>query len=259
MTSLVFPTYNPGPAVDATVSAALDLVRARPDPWEVLFVCDGCTDGTPERLDRLLDEAGDPRVRALSYPANRGKGYAVRVGLLAARGDVRLFTDVDLHYFEAVPRVAAALRAGGRCVVASRYHPDSRLVLPFGLLPYAVGRRVQSWAFVRLVRTLLPVRASDTQAGLKGMTAAVAEAVVPNLACDGFAFDGELLAACGRYGIPVAEVPVTVRYDDASTSTGGLTAARMVRQLWRVRRRWAADAFPPPAAALARPALARAA
>ncbi|MFO0851863.1 MAG: glycosyltransferase [Gemmataceae bacterium] len=249
MTSLVFPAYNPGPGVADTWAAAVALRRGRPDPWEVLFVCDGCTDGTPARLERLRRETADRRFRILSYPTNYGKGHAVRVGLLEARGDVRLFADVDLAYrFDDIARLADELYHGAQVAVGSRDHPDSLVQVPARHLGYVYRRRVQSLIFGGVVRRLLPLTVIDTQAGLKGMTAEVAERVVPNLTADGFGFDCELLAACGRYGIPVTEVPVCVRYHDAASSTGGLrTAARMLREVWRVRKRWPATGFPPPA------------
>src|SRR5439155_16375645 len=107
VTSLVFPTFNPGSAVERTWAAVRDFFRARPDPWEAVFVCDGCTDGTVERLEALAADANDPRLRIIAYAPNRGKGYAVRTGLLAARGAWRVFTDVDLAYgFGDVSRLA---------------------------------------------------------------------------------------------------------------------------------------------------------
>src|SRR5262249_55559538 len=104
--SLVLPTYNPGPRLERTWREISDLLRTAADPWEVLFICDGCTDGTPERLAGLC-QALPQQVRFLSYAPNRGKGYAVRRGLLEARGPWRLFTDVDLAYsLDDVQRVA---------------------------------------------------------------------------------------------------------------------------------------------------------
>ena len=58
MTSLVFPAYNPGPAVERTWAAVRDFLRARPDPWEALFVCDGCTDGTAALAREAADRMG---------------------------------------------------------------------------------------------------------------------------------------------------------------------------------------------------------
>ncbi len=236
MISLVLPAYNPGPAVADAWHALRDFVRGRPDRWEVVIVLDGCTDGTAERLDRL--QGRDARFRVVSYPDNRGKGHAVRTGLLAARGDVRLFTDIDLAYgFDDIARLADELLAGAQVAVASRTHPDSQVQLPANLLGYAYRRNVQSALFGRVARRLLPIDQTDTQAGLKGMTADVARHVLPLLSCDGFGFDCELLTACSAASIPVVEVPVRVRYDGGST-TGPRTGLRMLRELWAIRRRW---------------------
>jgi glycosyltransferase involved in cell wall biosynthesis len=213
-----------------------------PGSWEILFVCDGCTDGTPDRL-RELSQARADRVRVLSYLPNRGKGYAVRRGLAAATGQWRVFTDVDLAYgFDDVLRVTQALKGGADAAIASRLHPDSRVTLPYRLQGYAYRRYLQSLVFARLVRWLLPVRQADTQAGLKGLTARAVEAVLPRLRCDGFGFDCELLTACVRHGFRIAEVPVSVRYDDANSTTGWRSMGRMIRDLWQIRRAWPADA-----------------
>ena len=134
LTSLVFPTYNPGPMLERTWRELMQFLRRIPGSWEVLFVCDGCTDGTPARLATLA-RAEAERVRVLTHTPNRGKGYAVRRGLEAAGGEWRLFTDVDLAYgFDDVLRVAEALQAGARWPsprgpipkVKCCYQPDCR-------------------------------------------------------------------------------------------------------------------------------------
>ncbi|HJZ59330.1 MAG TPA: glycosyltransferase [Gemmataceae bacterium] len=238
LTSLVLPAYNPGPAVERIWAAVEQFLADRPDPWEALFVLDGCTDGTPERLERLA-RTTDRRIRVLSYPHNRGKGFAVRTGLLAAQGAVRVFTDVDLAYsFDDMVRVAHAVRSGAPVAIASREHPHSEVRLPVGLLAYVRQRHRQSRVFGALARLLLPIAQRDTQAGLKGMTAAVARCLLPELGCDGFGFDCELLTACARSGVPVTEVPVCVRYDTTTSTTGLRATLRMLRELWQIRRAW---------------------
>jgi dolichyl-phosphate beta-glucosyltransferase len=247
VTSLVIPAYNPGPEVERTWAAVLRFLAeraGRSDPWEAVFVLDGCTDGTPERLERLARFADVP-VRVVSYSPNRGKGHAVRIGLLAARGARRVFTDVDLAYpFEDIVRVADALKDGAAVAVASREHPDSQILLPANVLGYAFRRHVQSRVFGAVARWLLPLRQRDTQAGLKAMTAAVAEAIVPELRCSGFGFDCELLTACARSGVPVTELPVCVRYDTTATTTGPRATLRMLRELWQIRRAWRGRSVP---------------
>jgi len=248
--SLVFPAFNPGPGLENSLRQVSEFLASTRERWEILFVCDGCTDGTPERLAKRSAE-GPSRIRMISYAPNRGKGYAVRRGLEAAHGTWRLFTDVDLAYsLEDVGRVAAALRDGAAAAIASRTHPDSRMALPVALQGYAYRRHLQSLIFSSLVRWLLPVRQRDTQAGLKGMTAQVAELLLPHLRCNGFGFDCEFLTACARWGIPVAEVPVTVRYEDRTSTTGARPTLRMVRELWRIRRRWKRGPAVPQADAL---------
>ena len=251
MISLVLPAYNPGPTADRTWFAVAGFLADRArlgDAWEAVFVLDGCTDGTPERLSRLAAST-DARMRVESYSPNRGKGHSVRRGLLAARGSLRVFTDIDLAYsFDEVLRVADALRAGAQVAIASREHPASQILMPASVLGYAYRRHLQSRVFGVVARTLLPLTQRDTQAGLKGMTAAVAEHVVPELCCDGFGFDCELLTACARSGIAVAETPVCVRYDDTTSTTGGKATARMLRELWQIRKAWRTRAVTLPAA-----------
>lgn len=236
--SLVFPTYNPGAALESTWRAVDGFVCQAADPWEVLFVCDGCTDGAAARLQDMVGTKR-PWARVLSYAPNRGKGYAVRHGLQAARGQWRLFTDVDLAYgLDDVARLAETLRAGAEVAIASRWHPESRLVLPTRLQGYAYRRHLQSMIFSALVRWLLPLTQRDTQAGLKGMSAAVAGRILPRLRSNGFEFDCEMLTACVRHGIPITEVPVWVYYDDAASTTNVRSVGRMFRDLWKIRRAW---------------------
>jgi dolichyl-phosphate beta-glucosyltransferase len=236
--SLIFPTYNPGPILGRTWLQVERFLHATNDAWEVIFVCDGCTDESAKRLAEWTRHEAAP-VRILSYAPNRGKGYAVRHGLRAARGAYRLFTDVDLAYdFDDITRIARELRAGADVAIASRTHPDSQMTLPTRLQGYAYRRHLQSLAFSQLVRLLLPVRQRDTQAGLKGMSAEAVQRVVPHLTCNGFGFDCELLTASARLGLGVAEVPVSVRYENRVSTTNFTSMRRMIGEIWRIRRTW---------------------
>jgi dolichyl-phosphate beta-glucosyltransferase len=238
VTSLIFPTYNPGPLLEQTWEALGEFLHQAPSPWEVLFVCDGCTDGTPQRLAELV--AGQPAaIRIIDYARNRGKGYAVRQGLSAARGDWRIFADVDLAYgFDDIERLAQVLQKGADVAIASRSHRDSRILLPTALQGYLYRRHLQSLAFSVLTRCLLPLSLRDTQAGLKGLSARAVRQILPELTCDGFGFDCELLTACVYHGLAIAEVPVCVRYADHSSTTSARAMARMLGDIWRIRTAW---------------------
>ena len=145
---------------------------------------------------------------------------------------------MDLAYrFDDVLRIADVLRSGATVAIASRLHPESRLILPPGLQGYAYRRHLQSQLFSALVQRLLPLKQRDTQAGLKGLGAAAVEALLPGLCCDGFGFDCELLVACRNQGIRVEEVPVTLRFENTASTTNLRAMSRMVRELWSIRRR----------------------
>jgi len=246
--SLVFPTYNPGSRLNQTLSELDTFSATTGEAWEFVFVCDGCNDGTAERLRGWRPRRAS--VRVVTYAPNRGKGFAVRQGLLAAEAPFRVFTDIDLAYsFTEIRRVASALVSGRPVVIASRSHRDSVVQLPATMLGYAYRRQVQSRMFGLFARALLPLPFADTQAGLKGLSEAAVRLVVPQLQCDGFAFDCELLTACARFGVPVTEVPVCVRYDGAGSTTGWSSGARMLQSLWRIRRTWPKKMPCPPAAA----------
>jgi dolichyl-phosphate beta-glucosyltransferase len=243
LTSLVLPTFNPGSSAAATWQHVREFLQCASGNWEVLFVCDGCTDGTADHLREWALPCSE-QVRVLSYAPNRGKGYAVRQGLAAAHGRWRIFTDFDLAYgFEDILRLARLLHDGADVAVASRMHPESQVQLPTRLQGYAYVRYLQSSLYSQLVRSLLPIHIRDSQAGLKGFSAAAIEQLVPRLVCDGFEFDCELLTGCARLGIPVVEMPVLVRYDTRASTTTWRASMGMIRGLWRIRKHW--RAIPP--------------
>jgi hypothetical protein len=238
MYSLVFPVFNPGPALAGTWRRIEEFFLAARGAWELVFVCDGCTDDAPDRLRQWSVRHG-PGIQVIAYPHNQGKGHAVYQGLAAARGQWRIFTDIDLAYgFEDVQRLAERLRSGADAVVASRLHPDSRSHLPAALQAYMYRRHLQSKFFSFVVHWLLPLSVRDTQAGLKGFSARLLEQVLPHVRCRGFEFDCELLTACAWLGIPVEEVPVAVRYESGTSTTGVTDVLHMLRGVLRIRQAW---------------------
>jgi dolichyl-phosphate beta-glucosyltransferase len=246
ITSLIFPTYNPGAILERTWREVAHFLQHAPGCWEVWFICDGCTDGTRERLTEWVRHTESIHVH--SYSPNRGKGYAVRQGLAVAGGQWRIFADVDLAYgFEDIVRLAEVLQAGAEVAIASRTHPESEMYLPTRLQGYVYRRHLQSLVFSSLVRFLLPLKQRDTQAGLKGLSARATQIVLPHLTCDGFGFDCELLTACVRSGLAIREVPVSVRYENRVSTTGSFNAmSRMVKELWRIRAAWQESPLPQP-------------
>jgi dolichyl-phosphate beta-glucosyltransferase len=235
--SLILPMFNPGPRLATSLHKLHEFVATADAAWELVFVSDGCTDDSVSKLKTFVNAHVNSRI--IEYSPNRGKGYAVRQGMLAASAPFRLFTDIDLAYsFADIRRVAAALYSGASVAIASRTHAESQLVVRPHNVAYIYRRQLQSAAFSHLARMILPIQHRDTQAGLKGMSEAVVREIVPQLICDGFGFDCEILTACARLTIPVTEIPVCVNCDETTSTTRFRTSLRMVGDLFRIRKHW---------------------
>ena len=221
--SIVIPAYNEEarlPNALATLTEYLD--DAYPDA-EVIVASDGSTDST-EAITRDF-AAKSPRVRLLSLP-HRGKGHAVRQGMLDATGDVRIFMDADLAVpIETIAPFVEETRHAD-VVIGSRSIPGAeRSGEP---LTRRIGGRVIS----RATRLILGLSTADTQCGFKAFTAHAAELLFAAQHVDGFAFDAEILYLARRWNLRVIERPVTWRYGDKSTVRlrhGPQTLAEIVR------------------------------
>jgi dolichyl-phosphate beta-glucosyltransferase len=234
--TLLIPCYNEAGRLPRTLSSFLARLPDDPAATEVIVLDDGSEDGTAE-LTRSA-AAGDPRVRLLRWETNVGKGFAIRAGMLAASGDVIVFTDADGSYGpEQAERVASALDAAD-VAIGARGAPQ-----PGGPL----ARGLASRAFNLAVRRLLGLEFNDTQCGLKGFRRAAAADIFGRARVDGFAFDAEALFLAGRLGLTVAEVPVTPERREGSKVRLAGDALQMLRQMWQVRRAAAAGAYGLPA------------
>ena len=232
--SIIVPVRNGEDRLPDHLRAIAEFRRTRPFPTEVVLVDDGSDEPAARILDRWGAQDGFVLVR---NEVNSGKGRAVRRGLLAARGAFRIFLDADLSYpVEEISKVLAALEAGSDVVVACRVLTESRYVMSPVFFRYLYTRHVLSRIFNALVRhTVLP-GILDSQAGLKGLTAAATERIVPKLTIAGFAFDVELLYVAHLHGLRVRQVPVTFRYDSEPTTVRFVADGwRMVRDLARIR------------------------
>jgi dolichyl-phosphate beta-glucosyltransferase len=177
---------------------------------ELVFVDDGSEDDTVALLEAA--RANEPRIRVERLPENRGKGAAVRHGMLTARGALRVTMDADLSTdLEALPRLIAGLEAGYDVVLGSRNLPGAVLGSrqPF-------SRELLGRGFRRLAAKLFAPEVSDFTCGFKGFRAAAAEAVFERTTIDGWAYDVELVVVARLLGYRIGEVPV--RWSHASGS-----------------------------------------
>lgn len=199
--SIVIPAYNEELRLPATLDLLLAYVEQSPLPVvEILVVDDGSRDGTAA----LVNQRGNI-VRLLSNPGNRGKGYAVRNGMLAAKGDWILSTDADLSapIGELTKLIAAAQRENAVVAIGSRALDRKLVKVHQPLMREASGRAFN--LVMRLV-TGLPFR--DTQCGFKLFHKAAAREIFQRQLEEGFSFDVEDLVIARLLGLRSVEVPV---------------------------------------------------
>jgi dolichyl-phosphate beta-glucosyltransferase len=228
--SIIIPAYNEAERFGPHIPAIVSYLNAHYPAFELLVVDDGSTDQTAAIVQAAL--AAEPRARLISYQPNRGKGYAIRTGVLASQGDQVIFLDADLSTpLEEIPRALAQLQSVD-IVVGSRRLPDSEIrVRP------PLYRRLATFIFDTIKHLMVGLwHISDTQCGFKAFRGEAARQLFALGQVDRFMFDVEILYLAERGQLRLKEIPV--RWADAAGSKvkfwEGVT--HMIRDLWRIRR-----------------------
>jgi putative flippase GtrA len=222
--SVVVPAYNEEPRIADTVARIRTALAAVGGDIEIIVVDDGSGDATA----RVAAAAGGEVVQ---LPSNCGKGAAVRAGVKAARGRTIAYTDADLSYApEQLVGLLERIEDGWDVVVGSRGHIDTRTLVATGRVREVTGRLFNLMTYLVLLG-----RYRDTQCGLKAFRSDVAGVLFSHARLDRFAFDVELFHLAERYHLSLVELPVTVAHSNRSSVRVARDAARMVRDLFRVR------------------------
>jgi glycosyltransferase involved in cell wall biosynthesis len=219
--SAILPVYNGGEEIVDNVGV---IRRALADGLpgeevEIIVVSDGSIDETAEQL---LAARGDAGFRVIHYDRNLGKGYAVKTGALASRGDWIALIDADLDLDPAsVPSyLDVARRERLDFAIGSKRHPESVVLYPR-------SRRIASWCYQQVNRVLFRLDVRDTQVGLKVFHRGVVDEVVPLLLVKQFAFDVELLAVATALGFDrIRELPVRLEYRFTGSALRSSTVLR---------------------------------
>jgi dolichyl-phosphate beta-glucosyltransferase len=210
--TVVLPVYNEAKVINKTIEAVLHAARGDAGVG-FIFVDDGSTDGTADRIDTAIGVSGLSNVALRRNTRNRGKASVVRDAVLQTNSRFVCFTDGDLAYsLDHVPQIEAAL-LNADVVIGSRslVHRDERNV--------KLARRVLGWGFNKLARLALWLPYQDTQAGLKGFRRDAAITVFSRQQLQDFSFDVELVFIARRRGLKIAQIPARVSEDHAAKAT----------------------------------------
>ncbi len=229
--SLCIPMYNETSIIADTAKTLHTYMQSTfGDDYEIVFSDDGSTDGSAD----LVRSLNLPHVRVVGYEKNRGKGCAVRTALLAAEGDIAMFTDADLAYgTDVIARVVDTFAA----------HPEAGIVIGSrnlsadGYAGYTLMRRIVSKAYIRVLCFVGGFNLSDSQCGCKAFRRDAVHAIFPRCEVDRFAFDFEAILWAQKLGIKIAEMPVKVINHRESKVHVLRDTLNMLSDLRKMRRR----------------------
>jgi dolichyl-phosphate beta-glucosyltransferase len=227
--SIVIPAYNEGERLGPSVEKVLGYVRQQGWDAELIVVNDGSRDNTAEIVREFAKKY--PLVRLVENPGNRGKGYAVRNGMLNARGEVIVFSDADLSSpIEEMPKLLEAVKAGADIAIGSRWLRSELQIHRQSLHRQLFGR-----IFNGLNRMILGLRFKDTQCGFKAFTRTAAQRILPLQRIERWGFDPEILFLARKFGFRVDEVAVRWGHVGGTRINPLIDGTRMFQEMLRIR------------------------
>lgn len=169
--------------------------------YEIVIINDGSRDNTLQVLRKK--EKADPRIRIISYPSNKGKGHAIKTGVLQSSGRIIIFVDGDLDISPAVINDYVGELKTCDLVIASKRHPLSKVKAP-------ISRKILSRMFNLLARAAVNIKIKDTQAGLKAGNGDILRMIFKVILVKRYAYDVELLTIATDLGLNIKEMPIQI-------------------------------------------------
>ncbi len=229
--SVIVPMFNEAGRLGVCLRPVLAYLASEFPGTEILLVDDGSSDGTFEEVRKLSMEVTNLAARVLRLSRNRGKGAAVREGMRAACGRVRVFLDADnATPVEELRRLVRLVQTPRTIVIGTRASEAAR---PERRQPWL--RQMMGKTFNLLVRWYLRLPYRDTQCGFKLFGSEAADVCFGRQKLERFAFDAELLWIARREGLSVVEVPVRWRHVEESRVRPLLDSLIMLKDLLRIR------------------------
>ncbi len=232
--SLVIPAFNEGDRIGQSLREALDYLRLISAQSELIVVNDGSSDNTSAVVREVFASEETIETRLIENSPNRGKGVAVRTGLLDARRPIGLFSDADLSTpLDETPKLIHPIAAGELDIAFGSRALDRGLI--GDRQPW---RREQAGRlFNLLVRATTGLPFWDTQCGFKAFRLDVCRPLLRQAQTDGFGFDVELLYLARRANLRMSEIAVRWNHCEGSKVHFLHDSVRMLREVLALRAR----------------------
>mgnify|MGYP001817365548 CR=1 FL=1 len=219
------PAYNEAVRLGPTLERLQEYLEQQDYTWKVVIVSDGSSDETPDIVRSFAEN--HPNFSLHHYVPNRGKGYAVRTGMLTVEADWLLFSDADLAApIEEIEKLWEKVGEDCKLAIGSRPLQDSQLEIRQPWYREMAGR-----SFNFAVQTLAVRGIKDTQCGFKLFEQSVARDIFTRCKLDGFGFDFESLMIARDLGYEIAEVPIRWSHQEGSKVNMLRDGIRMLSEL----------------------------
>ena len=233
--TIVMPCYNEGERIYRNIMETITQVEKFCKSFRIIVVNDGSSDESDQEIMRAMQQ--DNRVGRITYIPNKGKGFAVRRGMLAAKSEYVAFLDADLelppHLLEDFLKTAEGDKntKGYDIVIGSKMHPESQV-------EYPVLRKIMSLGYYWFLKILFGLKLKDTQTGIKLFRTESIQPVLKLMRTGRFSFDIEMLAIASKMGLRIKEMPVVVNFSRNKDNKSKISLSsiyEMVRDSFRIK------------------------
>jgi dolichyl-phosphate beta-glucosyltransferase len=231
--SIVIPAFEEQTRLGDSLEKIFTFLKASSTNAEVIVVDDGSMDSTAEAARSVFSGHSEIPSNVIRYEQNRGKGYATKIGLMAAHADIAMFSDADLSTpIEEAPRLVDPIRAGEYDLTFGSRALDRSLIGT-----HQPWRREQGGKVMNvIIRTLSGLSFADTQCGFKAFNMIKFRPLLDVMTIDRFGFDIEFLFVAERYGLRLKEIPVRWNNVEGSKVSVFRDTGRMLSELTQIRR-----------------------
>jgi glycosyltransferase involved in cell wall biosynthesis len=230
MLSIVIPAYNEEKRIPRCLELTINFLKKQTFESEIIVVLDGCTDNSRSITESFRKEFS--ALKIIDYKPNKGKGFAVKTGMLEANYEIRMFMDADYAVpIETLPKYIEKINEGNDLIIASRRHKDSVIEKHQMILRELAGK-----GFGLLQKIILGIPFYDTQCGFKLFTKEAAEYLFPQLQYNCSYFDAEMMYVAYQAKMKVAEMPVKWTHDGmTSMPIGSSRTVDLLKKLFRLK------------------------
>ena len=238
--SIVIPAFEEAERIGDSLGKVFSFLQAHQPTAEVIIVDDGSRDKTSEVARSFCDHHSEIASQVIRYEENRGKGYAVKIGLQAAKAEIALFSDADLSTpIEEMTKLVDPIRSGEFDVTFGSRAIDRSLIGT-----HQPWRREQGGKVMNLIiRTMSGLQFADTQCGFKAFNMKKFRPLLDVMTIDRFGFDVEFLFVANYNGLKLAEIPVRWNNVEGSKVSVFRDTRRMLTELSQIRRNAARGAY----------------